>query len=81
MPLNKAIKDRIEEVARNYELEELDLGSVEINDLIDDFNFIIDSCSNKPPVYTECVKQLERLGNDGVIDLDDKNYAISQLFS
>jgi hypothetical protein len=81
MPLNKAIKDKIDEVISNHENDELDLGYIQIDDIIDDLNFIIESCNVKDPVYTECVKQLERLCREGIIDVDDKNYAISQLYS
>jgi len=38
MPLNKAIKDKIEEVVENFIHDELDLGFVQIDDIIDDFN-------------------------------------------
>lgn len=81
MPLNKAIKDKIEEVVENFIHDELDFGFVQIDDIIDDFNFIIEHCSVKAPVYVECVKQLEKLSEDGIIDPDDKDYAISQLSS
>jgi len=81
MPLNKAIKDKIEEVVENFIHDELDLGFVQIDDIIDDFNFIIEYCSVKAPVYEECIKQLEYLSNEGVIDPDDRDYAISQLSS
>jgi hypothetical protein len=81
MPLNKAIKDKIVEVVENFTHDELDLGFVQIDDIIDDLNFILDSCSVKAPVYVECVKQLERLCNDGIIDPDDKDYAINHLCS
>jgi hypothetical protein len=81
MPLNKAIKDKIEEVVENFIHDELDFGFVHIDDIIDDFNFIIEYCSVKAPVYVECVKQLEKLSEDGIIDPDDKDYAISQLSS
>jgi len=81
MPLNKAIKDKIEEVVENYIHEELDFGIVQIDDLIDDLNFILVNCTLKAPVYVECIKQLERLSDEGIIDSDDKDYAISQLYS
>jgi len=53
----------------------------QIDDLIDDLNFILDNCTLKAPVYVECIKQLERLSDEGIIDSDDKDYAISQLYS
>jgi hypothetical protein len=81
MPLNKVIKNRIEEVITNHEHDELDFGFVMIDDIIDDLNYIINSCPVRGPVYTECVEQLERLSEEGIIDPDDKDYAISQLFS
>lgn len=81
MPLNKAIKDRIVEVVENFIQDELVLEHIQIDDIIDDLNFILDSCLIKAPVYVECIKQLERLCNDGIIDPDDKDYAISQLSS
>ena len=81
MPLNKAIKDRIEEVVDCYIQDELDLGFNQIEDLIDDLNFILENCTVKAPVYAECVKQLERLFDEGIIDTDDKDYAISQLYT
>jgi len=81
MPLNRAIKDRIEEVICNHEQDEFDLGFIQIDDIIDDLNFIIDSCPTKALVYAECVRQLEHLSEEGIIDPDDKDYAISQLSS
>ena len=81
MPLNKAIKDRIVEVVENFIQDELDLGYIQIDDIIDDLNFILDSCLIKAPVYVECIKQLERLYDEGIIDSDDRDYAISQLSS
>jgi hypothetical protein len=81
MPLNKAIKDRIVEVVENFIQDELVLEHIQIDDIIDDLNFILDSCLIKAPVYVECIKQLERLCNDGIINPDDKDYAISQLSS
>jgi hypothetical protein len=81
MPLNKAIKDRIQEVIHHYEQDELDLGYTLIDDIIDDLNFIIENSPTKAPVYIECVKQLEKMYEDGIIDPDDKDYAISQLSS
>jgi len=81
MPLNKAIKDKIEEVVENYIHDELDYGFVQIDDIIDDLNFIIECSLVKDPVHEECVKQLIRLYDEGIIDLDDKDYAISQLCS
>jgi hypothetical protein len=81
MPLNKAIKDKIEEVVENYIHDELDYGFVQIDDIIDDLNFIIECSLVKDPVHEECVKQLIRLYDECVIDSDDKDYAISQLCS
>jgi hypothetical protein len=81
MPLNNAIRNKIEEVIESHEQDEDDFGHLQIEDVIDDLNFIIECCSVRGPVYEECVKQINKMYNDDVIDFDDKNYIISQLYS
>jgi hypothetical protein len=81
MPLLKAIKDRIEDIVESYIQDEIDLGHIQIDDIIDDLNFVIENCNVKELAYTECVKQLQYLYNESIIDSDDKDYAISQLYS
>jgi hypothetical protein len=81
MLINKAVKEKIKEVIENYERDELDYGFILIDDVIDDLNFIIDKCTVKKSVYIECVKQLNRLSDEGIIEPEDKDYAISQLYS
>jgi hypothetical protein len=81
MPLSKAIKDRIVEVIESHEQDEIDLGTVHVEDIIDDLNFIIECCNVQAPVYEECVRQVNKMYDDCVIDTEDRDYIISQLYS
>jgi hypothetical protein len=78
--INDVFKEEVEHIIAEHKFDELYYGGLIVEDIIDDLNFVISKCPVKEELIEICVKQIKDLYEEGIIDCEDRDYIISQLY-